>query len=48
MDMVNMIAYLPELCIRDNQFREMDIVIKEDDAVIGRGAIRINAIRLLH
>ena len=47
-DMVNMIAYLPEICIHDNRFREMNIVIKEDEAVIGRGAIRMQAFSLLH
>lgn len=35
---------LPEVLLRENMFREMDIVVKDNDVVLGKGTMRSTAL----
>ena len=39
-DLISMLAYLPEVCLRDRRFQEMNIEIRERGQVVARGLVR--------
>ena len=39
-NVVSLMAKLPEVLLRENMFREMDIVVKDDGVVVGEGMVR--------
>ena len=41
---VSLTAKLPEVLLRDNMFREMDIAVKEEGVVVARGTVRSMAL----
>ena len=40
-DLISMLAYLPEVCLRDRKLQEMNIEIRESGEVIARGLVRV-------
>ena len=40
-DLISMLAYLPEVCLRDRKLQEMNIEIRESGEVIARGLVRM-------
>ena len=39
-DLISMLAYLPEVCLHDRKFQEMNIEIRKSGEVIARGLVR--------
>ena len=39
-NLISLLAKLPEVLLRENMFREMDIVVKDVDVAIGKGTLR--------
>ena len=39
--LISMLAYLPEVCLRDKRLQEMNIEVRESGEVIARGLIRV-------
>ncbi|KAL6717718.1 hypothetical protein ACLMJK_005633 [Lecanora helva] len=44
-DLISFLAYLPEYCVQQETFREMDATISDDNAPVARGSIRARPIR---
>jgi len=40
-DMISLLAYLPEILLRESKYQEMDIVIHDDGVTVARGAVRV-------
>lgn len=40
-DLISLLATLPETLLREGVFREMDIVVKDGNVVVGKGLMRL-------
>ena len=42
-NLISLLAKLPEILLLKGMFREMDIMVKEDNVVVGKGTMRLTA-----
>ena len=42
-NLISLLAKIPEILFREDMFREMDIVVKDDNVVVGKGTVRLTA-----
>lgn len=40
-NLISLLAKIPEVLLREDMFREMDIVVKDDNVVVGKGTMRL-------